>query len=197
MTINRNICVENLKKIIREEIQNFAEANNINPKQLGKKLYYHGRNIGNRPYNGDYIFITDNLGYASGYSDGKELYTYTIPFDENKLFSILNNKHLQILSKYIDEQTIKAIIRDSGQNNEIDWAALSYIGTDKLELPEDLFQHLGFLGIKLKERLDIESIYIFDQNNLKFEGIIDLTTPEIRQQISKFYKDFQQDKNFL
>jgi hypothetical protein len=196
MTIFRSISVKNLKKLIREEIQEFANQQ-VNKVVGGKKLYYHGRNIGNRPYSGNYIFITDSLGYASGYSDGKELYTYTIPFDENRLFSIRNAKHLQMLSKYLDEQSIDAIIRDSGSNDEMDWATLSYISTDDYEQPEDLFIHLGFLGIRLKERTGIESIYIFNQDNLKFEGIIDLTTPEIRQQISGFYKDFTKDKNFL
>ena len=52
----------------------------------GKKVYYHGRNPGNRPYTGKYIFITDNLGYAAGYSDGKILYRYTIPFAKDKIF---------------------------------------------------------------------------------------------------------------
>ena len=64
------------------ESQGLTENNSSNQ----KKLYYHGRKMGGRPYNGNYIFITDNLGYASGYSDGKTLYTYTMPFGEQKLF---------------------------------------------------------------------------------------------------------------
>jgi hypothetical protein len=195
MTIFRSISVKNLKKLIQEEVQNLYETNNIIPG--GKKLYYHGRNIGNRPYSGNYVFITDNLGYASGYSDGKELYTYTIPFDENKLFSIKNPSHLKLLSEYLDQQSIQAIIRDSGSGDEMDWATLSYISTDEFEQPEDLFQHMGFLGIRLKERLNIESIYIFDQDNLNFMGTLDISTPQMRQQIGKFYRDFQKDKNFL
>lgn len=163
----------------------------------GKKLYYHGREQGKRPYSGNYIFITDNLGYAAGYSDGNELYTYTIPFDENRLFSIKNSKHLQLLSKYVDREVINAVIRDSGPREEIDWAALSYIGTDEFEMPEDLLQHLGFLGVRLKERQDIDSIYVFDQKNLKFEGTVDITTPEKIKQIGDFYREFTKDKNFM
>jgi hypothetical protein len=171
--------------IIREEIQN------------SKKLYYHGRKMGGRPYSGSYIFITDDLGYASGYSDGKTLYSYTMPFGEDKIFSIKNPKHLALLRKYIDDQTIQAILRDSGSGEEIDWATLSYISTNEFEQPEELFEHMGFLGVHLKERTGIDSIYIFNEKYLKFESEIDITTPEMIKQIGKFYKDFQKDKNFL
>ena len=188
--------MNSLREIIKDEILEFAKQANSN--NWNKKLYYHGRQLGNRPYTGNYIFITDNLGYASGYSDGKELYTYTIPFDENKLFSIRNPKHRQLLSGAgVSSEAIQAIIRDSGPNQEIDWAALSYIGTDEFDMPEDLLMNLGFLGVRLKERQGIESIYIFDQKNLKFMGTIDISTPEMIQQISKFYRDFTKDKNFL
>ena len=85
---------------------------------------------------------------------------------------------------------------DSGPDQELDWAALSYVSSDEYDMPEDLFMHLGFLGIRLKEREGIESIYIFDQNKLKFMGKIDINTPQIRQQIGKFYKDFSKDKTF-
>ena len=199
MTIFRSISVKDLKKLIKEEIDLFAEAGNITVSNaFNRKLYYHGREMGKRSYTGNYIFITDNLGYASGYSDSKELYTYTIPFDENKLFSIKNKIHRKLLNNAgISTEIINAIIRDSGPNQEIDWAALSYIGTDEFDMPEDLLMHLGFLGVKLKERQGIESIYVFDQNNLKFMGTIDITTPEMIQKIQKFYRDFQKDKNFL
>ena len=199
MTIFRSISVKNLKILITEEIKQFTEDNQQASKANvgGKKLYYHGRNVGNRPYSGNYVFITDSLGYASGYSDGRELYTYSIPFGEDKLFSIKNPEHRNLLSKYLDIQTILAMRRDSGPDNELDWAALSYISTDEFEMPEDLFMHLGFYGIRLKERTGIESIYIFNQNKLRFEGKLDLQNPQMKQQIQKFYRDFQRDKNFL
>ena len=111
----------NLREIIRDEIREFAE-------QGDKKLYYNGRTH-NRPYSGNYIFITDNLGYASGYSDGNELYTYTIPFGEDKLFSIRNVNHRLLLAKYLDEQTILHMRADSGPDQELDWGALSYVST--------------------------------------------------------------------
>ena len=164
--------------------------------QSGKKLYYHGRNQ-NRPYAGKYIYITDSLGYAAGYSDGKELYVYTLPFGENKLFSIKNPMHLRLLNQYIDDYTLSMIFKSSGRNEEIDWAALSYISTDEFENPEDLFEHLGFYGIRLKERAGIDSIYVFDEKYLTPEGTIDITTPENQEKIRQFYKDFTKDKNFL
>lgn len=164
--------------------------------QSGNKLYYHGRTQ-NRPYAGKYIYITDSLGYAAGYSDGKELYVYTLPFGENKLFSIKNPMHLRLLNQYIDDYTLSMIFKSSGRNEEIDWAALSYISTDEFENPEDLFEHLGFYGIRLKERAGIDSIYVFDEKYLTPEGTIDITTPENQEKIRQFYKDFTKDKNFL
>jgi len=162
----------------------------------GKKIYYHGRKMGGRPYSGKYIFITDSLGYASGYSDGNTLYTYTLPFSEDKLFSIKNPRHLANLRKYIDDYTISMIF-NSSNGGEMDWAALSYIGTDDYETPEELFEHMGFYGIKLQERQGIDSFYVFDESRLNFEGEIDIKTPETINQIRNFYKDFAKDKNFL
>lgn len=169
---------------------------NVDDNNSSKKLYYHGRSK-SRPYTGKYIFITDNIGYASGYSDDNKLYAYSIPFDKNKIFTINNPNHLKLLKKYIDDQTINAIINDSGEGEEIDWATLSYISTDLFEEPEDLFQHLSFYGVRLKERQGIESIYVFNEKNLKPEGVVDLTTPEMIKQIGQFYKDFEKDKNLL
>jgi len=57
--------------------------------------------------------------------------------------------------------------------------------------------NLGFYGVRLKERQDIESIYIFDESKLIPEGEIDLKSPEVINQIGQFYKDFTKDKNFL
>lgn len=186
-------------RILAEELENWYNNQPIVSlvnETDGKKLYYHGRNSF-RPYSGKYIFITDDLGYASGYGDGKILYSYSLPFGEDRLFSIKNPNHLALLEKYIDPYTISMIFNSSGQNQEIDWAALSYISTDEFEEPEDLFKHLGFYGIKLKERTGINSLYIFDQDDLTFEGTIDLTTPEMQDKIRQFYQNFTKDKNFL
>ena len=151
----------NIIGIINEEIENL------------NKVFYHGRNEGSRPYYGNYIFITSSLGYASGYSRNK-IMKYLIPFSSSKIFSINDSNDLKNLSKYVDQQTISAIIRDSGKGNEIDWGALSYLGTDQYESPEDLLEHMGYYGVKLKEREGVESILIFDQNKLKYKGRGDL-----------------------
>lgn len=186
-------------RILAEELENWYNnqpiVSLVNETE-GKKLYYHGRNSF-RPYSGKYIFITDDLGYASGYGDGKILYSYSLPFGEDRLFSIKNPHHLEQLRKYVDPYTISMIFNSSGQNEEIDWAALSYISTDEFEEPEDLFKHMGYYGIKLKERTGINSLYIFDQDDLTFEGTIDLTTPEMQNKIRQFYQGFMKDKNFL
>jgi hypothetical protein len=151
------------------------------------KIFFHGRSS-KTPYKGSYIFITDNLEYAINYSDGKIIYAYKIPFNENLLFSILNKKHLKILEKYINKRNIKQIISDSGENNEIDWAALNYIENEIYETPENLLASLGFKGVKLKERSEIESILIFNQNEIELIEKINITTPEIIKKIQKYHK---------
>jgi len=171
--------MKNILKIIIEEVQ-------------GAKIYYHGRNS-NRPYKGNYIYLTDSLGYASGYSNGKIIQKYTIPFSMDKIFSILNPRHLNTLRKYMDDASISAIIRDSGRGQEMDWAALNYLGTDDYEMPEDLLQHMGFYGVKLKERQGVESIYVFNQNRVKYIGDVDMNDPKIIKQINVFNSDFEKN----
>lgn len=184
------------------EMQGFSknrlgEENKINPiNNNSKKLYYHGRSK-SRPYSGKYIFITDNLGYASGYSDGQYLYEYTIPFNQDKIFSIKNAKHLAVLNKYVDKQNIEAIITGSGSGQEIDWATLGYISNNDYDMPEDLLESLGFYGVRLKERQGIDSIYIFNQDKLDYQGTLDISTPEMKDKIGKFYKDFAKGKNLM
>jgi hypothetical protein len=73
---------------------------------------------------------------------------------------------------------------------------LTYIFTDEFDDIETMFESMGFLGIRLKERTGIESIYIFNEKNLTFRGTIDITTPDMIQKIGKYYKDFEKDKNF-
>jgi hypothetical protein len=196
---NYYLRFEDPKIVIRKKQalgSNLKEVQNNNKGLGNKKLYYHGRSK-SRPYTGKYIFITDNLGYASGYSDENLLYTFTIPFSQDKIFSIKNPQHLELLRKYTDDQTVEAILRDSGPQQEIDWATLSYISTDDFEDAVDLFEHLKFYGVRLKERQGIDSIYIFNENTLDYQGTLDTSSEKYKQQIGKFYKDFQKDKNFL
>ena len=138
-------------------------------KVISMKIYYHGRS-GSRPYKGRYIYITDSLEYASSYTKGiAEVYKYSIPFSLEKIFSIKNPKHRLLLQQCIDKRSMDAILKDSG-GDEMDWTSLQYISTDDFEDAEELFMHLGFFGIKLRERPGIESIYIFDESKLKHEG---------------------------
>ena len=163
----------------------------IKKDNFNSKVFYHGRTK-TRPYNGNYIFLTDDIGYAVGYSDDLKIMEYSIPFPEDRIFSIRNPKHLRMLSKYLDAYTIQSIIRDSGQGNELDWAALSYISTDDYEDASELFKHMGFYGVRLRERPETNSIYIFDESKLVYIGTIDLNTDlEKRQKVIDYFKDFQ------
>lgn len=141
----------------------------------GDKIYYNGRNIGSRPYSGNYIYITDNVEYAKQYSDGKIIYRYMLGFPEDKIFSLRNKTHQGILQKSIDSNAYNAIIKASGAGNEMDWAASAYIENDEHEDADSLLASLGFLGVKLKERPDADSILIFNQDNLKQLSPIDIS----------------------
>jgi hypothetical protein len=193
---NQNNNNQTLNQTLTNENDDPSKIASNGPEDSTKKIYYNGRTNA-RPYTGKYIYITDSPGYASGYSNGRELYSYTIPFPETRLFSIKNSNHMNLLRQYLDRQTIEAIIRDSGAGSEIDWAAFGYISTDDFEAGEDLLQYLGFYGVRLKEREGVESIYIFDEKNLEFEGKVDITTPDMIKSIGDYYKWFSKDKNFL
>lgn len=157
---------------IFESFTEFLQSVNEKKIKFNDKIYYHGRrSTGN--YKGKYIYITDSVSYAIGYSDGKIVYEYKIPFKEDKIFSIKNSKHLKILKTITDEQGFKNIIKDS-QGGELDWTSLQYIYNDDFELGEELLEDMGFLGIKLKERPDADSILIFDQSKLEQIGVVDV-----------------------
>lgn len=161
------------------------------------KVYYHGR-TNSRPYNGKYIYITDSLEYASGYSRGDELYMYSIPFDESKIFTIKNPKHKRILKKALPAPEYNSIINSIGSTGEIDWSSMSYIYNDEKELyGEEVIEDLGFKGIKLQERPKVECILIFNQENINFIGKLDISDEEHRKKIGDYISSFIKDHNLL
>lgn len=164
---------------------------------IDNKIYYHGRNK-HRPYNGtNYIYITDSLPYAAGYGSNDELYKFTIPFDDSKLFSIKNPKDVALLRKHVDSRAVDLLISISN-GDEADWAGLTYIENDDYATSEELLESLGYYGIKLKERPGIESILIFNQNNLNFIGKLNYgNNDDVKKQIQNFNKDFAEKYNLL
>lgn len=158
-----------------------------------KKIYYHGRK-GQVPYHGNYIFLTDDIGYAAIYSDMKIVYAYTLNFPENKIFSLRNPKHKAMLEKQIGIYAIKSIL-DSSRGGEMDWASLSNVGNKKYEFAEDLLQALGFKAIKLNERPNIESIYVFNQDDITLADKIDLTTKEKTKFLSNWFQTKEKEWN--
>jgi len=164
-------------KIIINKMNNLRHTiNQMINESLNEKIYYHGRKQGKAPrsMSDKRIYITDDLQYASEYSDGKVVYMYTIPFDMNRIFSLKNRSHLALLSKIVDSYIMQSVIKDSGIGNELDWSTLGNISTEDFEEPEDAFQHLGFFGLRLQERTNVESIYIFDENLLTFKGLLNI-----------------------
>lgn len=135
------------------------------------KVYYHGRTNAH-PYSGEGIYITDSLEYASGYSDGKVVYAFTLPFDEERLFSIRNPAHVTLLREHFGDYAADQVLTTAG-GGEMDWAAGSYLSSDEFESVEELLEHEGYLGLRLNERPGIESIWIFDEGALRPEGTVE------------------------
>jgi hypothetical protein len=158
----------------------------------GKKIYYHGRDPHKRPYLGNYIYITDNKGFAISFSDFKELWCFTLKFPESQIFTLTNPKNLDLLKANITGDSFMSVWKSS--DVEMDWTSLANIESKREpeEDPEDLFQHLGFKAIRLRERPGIYSVYVFNQNDLELVDKIDLTTPEER----KFYWDWVENPGF-
>ena len=158
-----------------------------------KKIYYHGRDPHRRPYGGNYIYITDNMGYAISYSDMKELWAFTLKFPESQIFTLTNPKNIELFKKYITPTSWQSLYKSS--DVELDWNTLSNVEPIEpfIELePEELFERLGFKAIRLRERPGIYSVYVFDQNNLELIEKIDLTTQKMRN----FYWNWIENPGF-
>jgi len=138
---------------------------------LASKIYYHGRR-GTVPHSGSSnIYITDDPNYALPYAKDQELMTYNLNFPHDKIFSIKNKKHIELLRETIPQNMVDAILKASG-SGEIDWAAVSYLGNDEHEEADDLLKHLGFKGLAVQERTGIESLLVFSVEDLNFLGNI-------------------------
>lgn len=158
-----------------------------------KKLYYHGRDPHKRPYRGNYIYITDNMGYAISYSDMKDLWVFTLKFPESQIFTLTNPENVKLLKKYITAESWMSLYKSS--DVELDWNTLASVVPieefKELE-PEDLFERLGFKAIRLRERPGIYSVYVFDQTHLDLVDKIDLTTQKMRD----FYWNWVENPGF-
>jgi len=168
----------------------------INESSFNNKIFYHGRKEGRRPYHGNYIYISDSFEYAAGYSDGKIVYEFKIPFSEYRIFSIKNPKHVEILKTITDEQGFKNLFTSAGPGGEMDWTSLQYIYNDEFD-GEEVLENLGFYGVKLNERPEVESIMIFDQSKLQQVGTVDLTKQANIDRVGRFNKDFETKYNLL
>lgn len=150
-----------------------------------QKIYYHGRDPKKRPYSGNYIYLTDNMGFAISFSDMKELWAFTLNFPESQIFTFSNPKHRELLKQNVDEITFKSILDSS--DVEIDWAGFGNLANEDFEYGEDLLESLGFKAVKLRERPNIYSILVFNQNNITLQNKIDLTTPEMQKFAGEWY----------
>jgi hypothetical protein len=159
----------------------------LSEKKEGKKIYYHGRTK-DRPYTGNYIFLTDDFGYAASYSKGDVVYAYNLRIPESKIFTIRNPRHRALLAQQIGDYAIKSIL-DSSMYTEMDWASFNVVGNDKYEDGEDLMMALGFKGIRFSERPEIESVYLFNQEDALLVDKIDITTNDKKAELTKWYKE--------
>lgn len=123
--------------------------------------YYHGRG-NSRPYYGKHIYITSSIDYALLYAQDGFIYECELLCGKDKIFSIRNRNNLDLLKLHVPIE----IINKLNLNEEISWEQLSYLSTDKFEEPEELLAFLGFKGISLKERTNVDSLYIFNQEDV-------------------------------
>ena len=129
-------------------------------------IYYHGRNE-DYPYHGKSIYLTESEEYADRYVGLKgKLMRFKLKFGPEKIFTIKNPAHLRKLEGLIHPEGLKNIkaLRSDG---ELDWASVGYFTSEEYEDIEDLLPALGFLGIKLREPNNYESVLVFDQKNVE------------------------------
>ena len=166
--------------------------NKYKPKK--EKSYYFGKREGPE-YKGEYIYLTDDLGYAGSFATLKSstVYEFELNFNENLIFSLNNYLHRKKLSEVVDKSVMNSIMET--KDIEMDWASLSNICNNEYELPEKLLESLGFKGVRLRERPNIYSVLIFDTSNIKFIKKIDMSSNEMIEFMSNWYKEKEQDWN--
>lgn len=166
--------------------------NKYKPKK--EKSYYFGKREGPE-YKGGYIYLTNDLGYAGSFATLKPLtvYEFELNFNENLIFSLNNYLHRKKLSEVVDKSVMNSIMET--KDIEMDWASLSNICNNEYELPEELLESLGFKGVRLRERPNIYSVLIFDTSNIKFIKKIDMSSNEMIEFMSNWYKEKEQDWN--
>lgn len=171
-----------IRKLIRESIKD-------------AKVYYHGR-AGERDYNGNYIFLTDNPHYAMEYSDGKTIKAYRLKIPSSSIFSIKDPAHRALLASHVDPIVISSLLKGN-RDHEMDWNSISYIENEEHEEAEDLLMSLGFHGAFLYEREWADSLYLFDQSDAEFLKDIDIDNTAMGAYRRKMYDKRMEKNNFL
>lgn len=162
-----------MKILINENVHNeiLLKENNV---------YYHGRRDASK-HKGNYIYLTDNIGFASEFTFGQsDVMVFKLLFNEQLLFSIKNGKHINLIKKHVDNRMLQAALNAS--SDELDWSSIDYLSNDDYETGEDLLESLGFKGVILTEnsKSKINSIFIFNQKNVKQIGSIPLNDERIK-----------------
>jgi hypothetical protein len=124
-------------------------------------MYYHGRSK-SRPYHGKHIYITSSLGYAALYTDSGYAFEVELTFSLDKVFSLQNSSHIEL----IKNQFGPSILDKLDLSGELDWSEMNYLSDSKFDTAEEWLQQLGFKAIRLKERTNVESIYVFNNEDV-------------------------------
>lgn len=126
--------------------------------------FYHGRGM-TRPYIGKYLFLTSDPAYASRYSQGGSIQVYELNVPISKIFSLRKADNLEQLVRAMNNPEAVKSMMNASTNGELDWAAYSSICSEEFGDAESLLESLGFRGIWLSERADIDSVLLFDQHD--------------------------------
>lgn len=130
-------------------------------------MYYHGRG-NSRPYYGNQIFITNNLNYASIYTNLGYVFEIELNFSSDKIFSLRNIAHRDLIIQTFGQEILNHIDTSS----EIDWSQIGYLCNDQFDSGEDWMISLGFKAVKLKERSNIDSICVFNHDDVTLSNKI-------------------------
>ena len=159
-----------------------------------KKSYYFGKRQGPK-YKGNYIYLTDDLGFAGSFATEHpySVYEFNLKFDENLLFSLNNYIHREKLAKVVDKNVMNSIM--DTRDVEMDWGSLGNISNEEYESPEELLESIGFKGVRLRERSNIYSVLVFNMDDVLLINKIDMESPEMKEYMGKWFKEKEKEWN--
>lgn len=145
--------------------------------EIGKNTKFYNGKKSIQSFDSKDIFITNDLEYAKNYAGATgAVFEAFLKSPVEKIFDFSNTKHRDILKDAIPPRNFEKII-SSSRNNQIDWAATDYIYNQLYDDADEVLEHLGFEGIILAERPNVNSIWVFNIRNVQLGKVIWTANP--------------------